>query len=103
MLGSSDQQKIKHLLEQVKEDHKEFEQCHLKVLNFIKEEYQDTLDTEVTAYDAHGSRVMDSVSHSTSPAEPSHSLINRIRYLEQRKKSIIESTKEIVSQRESHK
>ena len=46
-------------MEQVKEGDKEFEQCHLEVLNFVKREDQDTLDTEEEAYDAHSSLVME--------------------------------------------
>ena len=48
MLGPSDQRKIKRLMEQIKEDEKEFEQRHLEVLNFIKEEDQETLHAEET-------------------------------------------------------
>ena len=47
-LGPSDQGKIKSLMEQIKEDDKEFEQRHLEVLNFIKEEDQETLHAEET-------------------------------------------------------
>ena len=46
MLGPSDQWKIKCLLEQVKENDKEFKQRHLEVLNFIDEKDKDTLDTK---------------------------------------------------------
>ena len=45
-LGPSDKRKIDHLLEQVKNNDKEFEKCHLEVINYIKEEDQDNLDAE---------------------------------------------------------
>ena len=116
-LGPSDKRKIKRLLEQVKDDDKEFEERHLDVLNHISEEDQDALDAEEEVYDAHGSRVMEiierleqlevvdeSVSLPTIPAaDPSHSLKKRLRYLEQEKQSIIESSREIVSEPGSHK
>ena len=58
-LASSDQQKIKRLLEQVKEDDKEFEQRHLEVLDFIDEEDQDSLEAEESVCDEHGNRIME--------------------------------------------
>ena len=45
-LGPSDKRKIKRLLEQVKEDDKEFEERHLDVLNYIDEEDLNTIDAE---------------------------------------------------------
>ena len=116
-LGSSEKRKIKHLLEQVKDDDKKFVERHLKVLNHISKEDQDTLDAEEEVYDAHSSRVMEiierleqlevveeSVSLPTvSAADPSHSLKRRLWYLEQEKQSIIVSLREIVSEPESHK
>ena len=36
-LGPNDQRRIKGLLEDLKEDDREFEERHLEVLNFIKE------------------------------------------------------------------
>ena len=57
-LGPSDQRRIKRLLEQVKEDDREFEERHLEVLNFIEEDHE-TLEAEERVYDAHGSRVME--------------------------------------------
>ena len=91
-LGPSDKRKIKRLLEQVKDDDKEFEERHLDVLNHISEEDQDALDAEEEVYDAHGSRVMEiierleqlevaeeSVSLPTVPAaDPSHNLKKRL-------------------------
>ena len=58
-LGPSDQRRIKRLLEQVKEDDKEFEERHLEVLNFVKEEDREMLEAEEKAYDTHGNRVME--------------------------------------------
>ena len=86
-LGPSDKRKIKRLLEQVKDDDKEFEERHIEVLNYINEEHQDAIDAEEEVYDAHGCRVMEiiekleqlevaeeSVSLPTVPLEdPSHS------------------------------
>ena len=58
-LGTSDKRKIKRLLEQVKDDDREFEERHLDVLNHIKEDNQEALDAEEVVYDAHGSHVME--------------------------------------------
>ena len=58
-LGPSDKRKIKHLPEQVKDDVKEFEEHHLQVLNYIKEDHQETLDAEEVVYDAHDSCVIE--------------------------------------------
>ena len=115
-LGPSEQRKIKRLLEQVREDDTEFEQRHLEVLDFIKEEDQEALDAEETVSDKHGNRVMEiverleqleSIEESepllTAATDPSRSLIKRLGYLEQKKEVIIESAKEVVSEPESHK
>ena len=115
-LGPSEQRKIKRLLEQVREDDKEFEQRHLEVLDFIKEEDQEALDAEETISDEHGNRVLEiverleqleSIEESepllTAATDPSRSLIKRLRYLEQKKEVMIESAKEVVSEPESHK
>ena len=117
MLAPSDKRKIKRLLEQVKDDDKEFEERHLEVLNHVDEQDQDTIDVEEKVYDAHGSRMMEiierleqlevleeSMSPPTVPAaDPSQSLTKRLRYLEQKKQLIIESSKGFVSEPESHK
>ena len=58
-LRPSDHRRIKRLLEQVKENDREFMERHLEVLNFIEEEDRETLEAEEKAYDAHGSRVME--------------------------------------------
>ena len=58
-LGPSDQRRIKHHLDQVKEDDKEFEKRHLEVLNFVREEDCESLEAEEKAYDAHNNRVME--------------------------------------------
>ena len=58
-LVPSDQRKIKRLMEQVKEDDKEFEERHLEVINFIHEGDQDSLDAEESVSDEHGNRVME--------------------------------------------
>ena len=47
--------------------------------------------------------VKECVSRPTTVADPSHTLIKRLQYLEQKKQLIIESTREIVSEPESHK
>ena len=94
-LGPSDKRKINRLLEQVKDDDKEFEECHLDIVNHISEEDQDTLDAEEKVYDAYGSRVMEiierleqlevveeSMSLPTVPAaDPLHCLKKRLQYL----------------------
>ena len=51
--------RIKRLLEQVKEDEKEFEERPLQVLHFIKEEDRESLEIEERAHDARGNRVME--------------------------------------------
>ena len=45
----------------MKEDEKEFEQRHLEVLDFIDNEYQDSLEAEEAVCDEHayGNRVME--------------------------------------------
>ena len=81
-----------------------FEQRDLKVLNFIKENDQETLGAEETVSDEHGSCVMElmesleqleteeeSESHSTTGTDTKRSLINRLHYLEQKKEVFIES------------
>ena len=45
-LGPSDKRKIKCLLEQVKDNDKEFEEHHLEVLNYIDEEDQEANETK---------------------------------------------------------
>ena len=116
-LGPSDKRKIKRLLEQVKNNDKEFEERHIEVLNDINEEDQDALDAEEEVYGAHGNRAMEIIERleqlevaeesvslpSVTAADPSHSLTKRLRYLEQEKQSMIESSKQIVSEPESHK
>ena len=78
----------------MKDDDKEFEERHLEVLNYIKEDNQEALDAKEVVYDAHDIRVMEiierleqlevveeSVSLPTLPAaDPSHSLKKRLRY-----------------------
>ena len=115
-LVPNDQWKIKRFVEKVTEDNKEFEQYQLKFLNFVKEEDQDTTDVEETTCDEHGSPVMEmferleqfeadeeSMSYPTTATDPSHSLIKRLQYLEQKNELIIETTKEIASKPENHK
>ena len=116
-LGPSDKRKLKRLLDQVKDDDREFEERHLEVLNYIKEDDQDALDAEEEIYDAHGSRVMEIIDRleqlevveesvtlpSVPSADPSQSLTKRLRYLEREKQLIVESSREIVSEPESHK
>ena len=57
--GPSDKWKIERLLEHVKDDDKEFEECHLEVLSYVSEEDQNTIDAEEKVYDAHSSRVLE--------------------------------------------
>ena len=57
-LEPNDQWKIKHLLEQVKEDDKKLEQLHLKVLNFTEED-QDTLEAKESVCNEHVSQVVE--------------------------------------------
>ena len=101
MLGPSEQRKIKCLLEQVREGDKEFEQRHLEVLDFIKEEDQEALDAEETISDEHGNHVMEIVERLeqleaieesepllTAATDPSRSLlIKRLCYLERKERS----------------
>ena len=54
-LGPTDKRNIKLHFEQVKDDNKEFEKCHLEVLNCMNEEDQDVTDAEEKVHDAHGS------------------------------------------------
>ena len=42
MLGPNDQWRMKHFLKHIKEDDRQFEERHLKVLNFIDEEDHET-------------------------------------------------------------
>ena len=113
-LASSDQRKIKRLLEQVKEDDKEFEQRHLEVLDFIDEEDQDSLEAEESVCDEHGNRVMEllerleqlevveeSVSSATA-SDPLRNLMRQLQYLGQEKDSIIASTRSLPSEPEAH-
>ena len=100
-LSPSDQRKIKRLMEHVKEDDREFEERHLEVLSFIKEEDKDAIDAEEKVYDEFGIQVMELLerleqlepveesesrptavpnpsSLTTAVADPSHSLIKRL-------------------------
>ena len=56
-LEPNDHRRIKHLLEHIKEDGREFEERNLDVLIFIEDEDHETQDVEGKAYDAHGSGV----------------------------------------------
>ena len=116
LLGPSDQRTIKRLLEQLKEDDRKFEEHHLDVLNFLKEEDKDAIDAEEKVYDEYGIRVMEilekleqlevveeSESRPTTPPDPSRSLTKRLRYLEERKEAIIESAREVVFEPEGHR
>ena len=113
-LASSDQWKIKRLLDQVKEDDKEFEQWHLEVLDFMDEEDQDSLEAEESICDEHGNRIMEllerleqlevaeeSVSSATA-SDPMQKLSRRLQYLGQEKDTIIASTRSLPSELESH-
>ena len=113
-LAGNDQQKIKCLLEQVKEDDREFQQRHLEVLDFIKEEDQDSLDAEETVCDEHGNRVMELLERleqlqvteesasSASASDTLQNLTRRLQYLGQEKDTIIASTRSLPSEPESH-
>ena len=59
VLVPNEQCRIKCLIEQIKEDNKEFKQCHLEVLNFVSEDDQTTLDAEELVYDEHGGHIVD--------------------------------------------
>ena len=116
-LGPSDKWKIKRFFEQVKDSDKEFEERHIEVLNYINKEDQGALNEKEEVYDAHGSRVMEIIERleqlgvveeslslpSITAADPSHSLTKKLQCLKQEKQSIIESSREIVSEPESHK
>ena len=108
-LVSSDQRKIKRLMEQVREDDKEFEERHLEVFNFIDERDQDSLEAEESVSDEHGNRVMEllerleqlkiveeSVSFTTA-TDPSRNLLRRLQYLGKEKDEIIASTRSLPS------
>ena len=59
MLVLNDQSRNKCLIEQIKADDKEFEQHHLKVLNFINEKDQTALDAKEVVCNDHGYHIMD--------------------------------------------
>ena len=59
MLTLSEQRKIKHLKDQVKEHDQEFEKRHIEVVDFIEEEDQAALDSEEKVFDEHMNRVSD--------------------------------------------
>ena len=82
----------------------DYEQRHMEVLNLIESEDQDTLDLEEAVFDKHVNRVADiieqlgqleetevSVAPPVAVAEPSHGLVNRLRYINQEKDAIIEA------------
>ena len=56
-LTPSDKRKIKHFKEQAMEHDRDFEQCHLEVLNFIEAEDKAALDSEEAIFDEHMDRV----------------------------------------------
>ena len=112
-LVPSDQRKIKRLMEQVKEDDKEFEERHLEVLNFIDEGDQDSLEGEESVSDEHGNRVMEllerleqletveeSVSFTTA-TDPSRNFLRRLQYLGKERDEIIASTRSLPSEPEA--
>ena len=109
MLAPNDQRRIKYLIEQIKEDSKEFKQHHFKVFKFINEDDPPNLEVEELVCDEHSSHMMDmfsrleqlmvdedSVSFMTAAttADPSRSLNKRLRYLHQEKEAIIAYTRE---------
>ena len=58
-LSPSDQRKIKHLKDLVKEHDQEFEKRHIKVLDFFEEEDQAALNSEEKVFDEHVNCVLD--------------------------------------------
>ena len=58
-LTPADQRKVKRLKEQVKEYDREYEERHVEVLDFIKEEDKDALDAEEAIFEEHVNRVSD--------------------------------------------
>ena len=58
-LTPADQRKVKRLKEQVKETDREYEERHVQVLDFIKEEDKETLDSEEAIFEKHVDRVSD--------------------------------------------
>ena len=112
-LVSSDQRKIKRLMEQVKEDDKEFEERHLEVLNFIDEGDQDSLDAEESVSDEHGNRVMESLERLeqletveesvsfTTATDPSRNFLRRLQYLGKERDENIASTRSLPSEPEA--
>ena len=58
-LAPSDERKIKRLIELTKDHDREFEQRHVEVLDFYKEEDIDAISSEETIFEEHVDRVTD--------------------------------------------
>ena len=65
-----DQRKVKRLKEQVKETDREYEERHVQVLDFIKEEDKETLDSEEAIFEKHVDRVSDILERLEQLEEP---------------------------------
>ena len=106
-LESSDQRKIKRLIEQVNEYDKEFEQRHLEVMDLLDGTDQETMEAEDKIFEQHCNRIMDllekleewqaaedtvtpaSPASSASASDPSENMMKRLRFLEEKKDKII--------------
>ena len=103
-LAQQDQRKAERLMEQLKDNDTEFEQRHLEVLNFVKEDDQDTVDQEEALFDEHVNRVAEFIerleafefpdktpSTPTTAPDSSSKLVKRLRYIDQQKEATAKS------------
>ena len=87
-------------MDQIKDNDIEFEQRHLEVLNFVKEDNQDTVDQEEAIFNEHVNRVAELIerleefefpekmpSTSTTAPDSSSKLSKRLQYIEQQKEA----------------
>ena len=108
----SDLRKAKQLREQVNEIDRDYEARHMEVLNLIEAEDKDTLDVEEEVFNKHINHVADILERlgqleekevlvappvTVAVAEPSHSLVKRLRYINQEKDGIIETIRSLPS------
>ena len=87
-------------MEQIKDNNTEFKQHHLEVLNFVKEDDQDTVDQEEAVFNEHVYRVAEVIERleefefsdkipSTPSTAPNSSskLAKQLRYIDQQKEA----------------